>query len=264
MSEDARNPGRAITHVDANPPATGGDVVDVLRAKAIALEDLATTVERLRAEGWRTDGAVGLGYSLGVDGVPLECDAAGFDALERLGRSLPPGTVIHWHRNDRSWRSGGWIVGLPADWQLGETDDLPVIVQSTRSGRQTRCEDQRELVAAIGLHLLEILDTLQRDPLMRMRAADVREQLAALEAGEPPQVFYRFEGSPEAEDAVTSAYMVHVTPEASARWEGFQDGIAGEPLYDGDQRLEGLTGIAFREGFRRGGECAHLLIRDRS
>ncbi|MDO8211218.1 hypothetical protein [Conexibacter sp. CPCC 206217] len=262
MSDDARNPGRAITHVDATPPATGADVVDLLRAKAIALEDLATTVERLRAEGWRTDGAVGLGFSLGVDGVHLECDAAGYHVLARLGRSLSPGTVIHWHRNDRSWRSGGWIVGLPAEEQLGETEDLPVIVQSTRSGRQTRCEDQQELVEAVRLHLREIAADLDEDPLLRARAGEVREQLAALDAGEPPQVFYRFEGSPEAEDALTSAHMVHVTPEALARWEGFRDGVAGEPLYDGDQRLEGLTGLAFRDGFRRGRECAHLLARD--
>jgi hypothetical protein len=263
MSDDARNPGRAITRVDAGATApAGGDVVDVLRAKAATLEELAATVALLRDEGWRTDGAVGLAFSLGVDGVHLEHDAGGYDELEALGSSLPAGTVVHWHRNDRSWRSGGWIVGLPAGQQLGETADLPVIVQSTRSGRQTRCEDQRELVAAVRLHLREIAAALDADPLLHTRASEVREQLAALDAGEPPQVFYRFEGSPEAEDALTSAHMVHVTPEALALWEGFQDGVAGEPLYDGDQRLEGLTGIAFREGFRRGSGRARLLGRD--
>ena len=53
--------------------------------------------------------------------------------------------------------------------------------------------------------------------------------------------------------------MLHVTPEALARWEGFQDGIAGEPLYEGDTRLEGMAGLAFRDGFRLGSERAHLI-----
>ena len=258
-------PGRAITHLAADrlgrvQPAAG-DVVDVLRAKAAALEELAATVERLRDEGWQTEGEIGLAFSLGVDRVGFERDVASFGELERVGRALPPGTVIHWHRHDRSWRSGGWIVGLPADQQLGETEDLPVVVQSTHSGRQTRCEDQAQLVAAVLLHLREIAQQLEADPLQHGRAHEAREQIAAIEAGEAPQVFYRFEGSPEAEDALTSAHMVLVHPEALARWEGFQDGIAGEPLYEGDQRLEGLTGLAFRDGFRLGSERAHLLAR---
>lgn len=257
-------PGRAITHLTADRlgrerDGGGGDVVDLLRAKAAALEQLAATVERLRADGWRTDGEIGLAFSLGVDRVGFERDVASFAELERIGRALPKGTVVHWHRHDRSWRSGGWVVGLPADLQLGEIDDLPVIVRSTRSGRQTRCEDQAQLVDAVLLHLREIADELDADPLQSARAREAREQIAAVEAGEPPQVFYRFEGSPEAEDAVTSAHMIHVHPEALSRWEGFQDGIAAEPLYDGDERLEGITGLAFREGFRLGSERARLL-----
>ncbi|MDW5596183.1 hypothetical protein VSS74_17680 [Conexibacter stalactiti] len=257
----ADQPGRAIVRIEAGSVPALGDVVDVLRAKAVALERLAATIERLRADGWRTDGAVGLAFSLGVDGVHVERDVAGFGELERLAGALPAGTVLHWHRHDRSWRSGGWIAGLPPAEQLGETDELPVIVQSTRSGRQTRCEDQQQLVAAIRLHLEEIRDALDSDALTRARADEVRAQLRALDAGEAPQVFYRFEGSPEAEDALNSAHMVHVTPEALALWEGFQDGVAGEPLYEGDTRLEGLTGLAFRDGFRRGEERAHLLGR---
>jgi hypothetical protein len=161
-------------------------VVDVLRAKAAALLELAATVERLRGEGWRTDGAVGLAFSLGVDGVSLERDLASFAALEEASRVLPHGTVVHWHRNDRSWRSGGWVVGLPAAEQLGETDDLPVIVQSTRSGRQTRCESQRELVDAVLLHLDEIAAQLDGDPTQARGAADVREQIAMVRQGESP------------------------------------------------------------------------------
>lgn len=256
-------PGRAITHLAADrlgrAQLDGGDVVDVLRAKAAALEELAGTVERLRREGWQTEGEIGLAFSLGVDRVGFERDVASFAELERISRPLPTGTVVHWHRHDRSWRSGGWIAGLPAAEQLGETEDLPVVVQSTRSGRQTRCEDQAQLVAAVLLHLREIADELDADPMQSVRAREARDQIAAVESGEPPQVFYRFEGSLEAEDALTSAHMIHVVPEALARWEGFQDGIAGEPLYEGDERLEGLTGLAFREGFRLGGERAHLL-----
>ncbi|HEY4279909.1 MAG TPA: hypothetical protein VGM91_16915 [Conexibacter sp.] len=256
-------PGRAIAHVDAGRPgidqALGSDVVSVLRAKAAALLELAATVERLRGEGWRTDGAVGLAFSLGVDGVSLERDLASFDQLAAASSPLPHGTVVHWHRNDRSWRSGGWIVGLPAAEQLGETDDLPVIVQSTRSGRQTRCESQSELVAAVLLHLDEVASQLDADPTQAQRARDVREQIVMLQHGESPQVYYRFEGSPEAEDALSSAYVVSVQPEGLALWEGFQDGVTGEPLYEGDTRVEGLAGIAFREGYRRGEGRAHLL-----
>lgn len=258
---DAR-PGRAIARLSADRPAplaAGADVVATLRAKAAALEQLAAAVERLRGEGWQTEGEIGLAFSLGVDGVSVERDLASFAELEGVGRSLPTGTVIHWHRHDRSWRSGGWVVGLPAAEQLGETEDLPVIVQSTRSGRQTRCAGQDELVAAVLLHLREIADALDRDPTEAARAREVREQLAALERGEPPQVYYRFEGSPEAADALTSAHVVSVQPEAAATWEGFQDGVTGEPLYEGDTRLEGLTGLAFREGYARGAERAHLL-----
>lgn len=163
----ADQPGRAIVRIEAGSVAALGDVVGVLRAKAAALERLAATIERLRADGWRTDGAVGLAFSLGVDGVHVERDVAGFRELERLADTLPTGTVIHWHRHDSSWRSGGWIAGLPPAEQLGETDDLPVIVQSTRSGRQTRCADQQQLVAAIRLHLEEIRDALDSDPLLR-------------------------------------------------------------------------------------------------
>jgi hypothetical protein len=253
---DDEQPGRAIVRLAADTTALVGDVVTVLRAKAAALERLATQVERLRDDGWRTEGAVGIALTLGVDGVHVERDVTGFSELEQLARTLPPATVLHWHRHDRSWRSGGWIAGLPAALQLGETDDLPVIVQSTRSGRQTRCEDQQELVAAIRLHLTEVRDAFDADPLLRPRAQAVRDQLAALDAGEAPQVFYRFEGSPEAEDPLTAAHMIHVTPAALTTWEGFQDGVAGEPLYEGDARLEGLTGIAFRDGFRRGEEAA--------
>lgn len=253
---DDEQPGRAIARLAADSVPPGGDVVATLRAKAAALERLAAQVERLRADGWRTEGAVGIALSLGVDGIHVERDVARFAELEPLSRALPHGTVVHWHRHDRAWRSGGWIAGLPAALQLGETDDLPVIVQSTRSGRQTRCEDQEQLVAAVRLHLTEVRDAFDADPLLRPRAQAVREQLAALDAGEPPQVFYRFEGSPEAEDPLTAAHMVHVTPAALATWEGFQDGLAGEPLYEGDARLEGLTGIAFRDGFHRGEEAA--------
>lgn len=262
----AQRPGRAIARLSADEPAvalSGRDVTDVLRAKAAALEDLAAAIERLRDEGWRTEGEIGLAFSLGVDSVSLERDLASFDELPHVGRSLPAGTVIHWHRHDRSWRSGGWIVGLPAEQQLGETDDLPVIVQSTRSGRQTRCDDQRQLVDAARLHLDEIAQALDADPTQAARAREVREQIAALEQGEPPQVYYRFEGSPEAEDAITSAHVVSVVPEAAARWEGFHDGVTGEPLYEGDTRLEGLTGLAFRDGYRLGSERAHLLGRAR-
>lgn len=252
---DEEQPGRAIVRLAAETVAPVGDVVAVLRAKAAALERLAAQVERLRGEGWRTEGVVGIALSLGVDGVHVERDVAGFEELERLARELAPGTVLHWHRHDRSWRSGGWIAGLPAWLQLGETDDLPVVVQSTRSGRQTRCEDQQQLVAAVRLHLTEVRDAFDADPLLRPQAQAVRDQLLALDAGEPPQVFYRFEGSPEAEDPLTAAHMIHITPIALASWEGFQDGVAGEPLYEGDTRLEGLTGIAFRDGFRRGEEA---------
>lgn len=262
MSDDrAAQPGRAIVRIEAGSVPALGDVVAQLRAKADALDRLAGTVERLRGDGWRTEGTVGLAFSLGVDGVHVERDVDGYEELAQLADALPSGTVIHWHRHDRSWRSGGWIAGLPGDQQLGESDDLPVIVQSSRSGRQSRCEDQTQLVAAIRLHLDEIATALAADPLTRERAVEARAQIAALDAGEPPQVFYRFEGSPEAEDALTSAHMIHVAPVALTQWEGFQDGVAGEPLYDGDARLEGLTGIAFRDGFRRGAERAHLLRR---
>jgi hypothetical protein len=259
---DGDRRGRAIARLSADRPAplaAGADVVAVLRAKAAALEGLADAVQLLRADGWRTEGEVGLAFSLGVDGVSLERDAASFAELEQLGRSLPRGTVIHWHRHDRSWRSGGWVVGLPAAEQLGETSDLPVIVQSTRSGRQTRCRDQEELVAAVRLHLAEIAEAFDADPTQAARAREVREQLEALGRGESQQVYYRFEGSPEAEDALTSAHVVSVQPEALATWEGFQDGVTGEPLYEGDTRLEGLTGIAFRDGYARGSARAHRL-----
>lgn len=256
-------PGRAIVHLDAGRPGVaqplGSDVVDVLRAKAAALEALAATVERMRAQGWHTEGAVGLAFSLGIDGVSFERDLDDFSQLEEVTAALPSGTVVHWHRHDRSWRTGGWIVGLPADQQLGEADDLPVIVQSARSGRQTRCEDQAQLVAAVLFHLDEIASELDADPTQAARAAEVRATITAVRDGEPPQVYYRFEGSPEAEDALTSAHVVHVQPEGLARWEGFQDGVTGEPLYEGDNRLEGLAGIAFRDGFRIGSERAHLL-----
>jgi hypothetical protein len=262
-SPSPASPGRAIAHISGSRSTRdwrdAGDVVDVLRARAAALEELATTVERLYAEGWRTAGEVGLAFSLGVDGVGLERDLASFAQLAQVAPQLPFGSVIHWHRNDRSWRSGGWIVGLPADQQLGETDDLPVIVQSTRSGRQTLCEDQQQLVAAVELHLREIAEELDQDPAQTARAAEVRAQLAALSRGEPPQVYYRFEGSVEAEDVLTSAHVVLVAPEPTARWEGFHDGVTRQPVYDGDHRLEGLTGLAFRDGYRLGGERAHLL-----
>jgi hypothetical protein len=256
-------PGRAIVHLDAGRPGValplGSDVVEVLRTKAAALEALAATVERMRADGWQTEGAVGLAFSLGIDGVSFERDLSDFSRLAKVAHALPTGTVVHWHRHDRSWRTGGWIAGLPPSEQLAEADDLPVIVQSPRSGRQTRCRDQGELVEAVLLHLGEIADELERDPTQAARAAEVRAQVTAVESGEPPQVYYRFEGSPEAEDALTSAHVVHVQPEGLARWEGFQDGVTGEPLYEGDNRLEGLAGIAFREGFQLGSERAHLL-----
>ncbi|MBB4660744.1 hypothetical protein [Conexibacter arvalis] len=256
-------PGRAIVHLDAGRPGValplGSDVVEVLRTKAAALEALAATVERMRADGWRTEGAVGLAFSLGIDGVSFERDLSDFSRLERVAHALPTGTVVHWHRHDRTWRTGGWIAGLPADQQLGEADDLPVIVQSARSGRQTRCESQQQLVEAVLLHLGEVADDLDLDRAQAARAAEVRAQIDALRAGEPPQVYYRFEGSPEAEDALTSAHVVNVQPEGLARWEGFLDGVTGEPLYEGDSRLEGLSGLAFRDGFRLGAERAHLL-----
>ena len=256
-------PGRAIVHLDAGRPGVAlpleSDVVEVLRTKAAALEALAATVERMRAEGWHTEGAVGLAFSLGIDGVSFERDLSDFSRLERVAHSFPTGTVVHWHRHDRSWRTGGWIVGLPAAEQLGEAEDLPVIVQSPRSGRQTRCESQAELIDAILLHLTEVADDLGADPTQAARVAEVREQIELVRGGEPPQVYYRFEGSPEAEDALTSVYVVHAQPEGLARWEGFQDGVTGEPLYEGDNRLEGLAGIAFREGFELGSSRAHLL-----
>jgi hypothetical protein len=256
-------PGRAIVHLDAGRPGVAlplkSDVVEVLRTKAAALEALAATVERMRAEGWQTEGAIGLAFSLGIDGVSFERDLSDFSRLERVAHALPTGTVVHWHRHDRSWRTGGWIAGLPAAVQLGEAEDLPVIVQSPRSGRQTRCESQAELVDAVMLHLSEVAADLEADGTQAARAAEVRAQIELVSGGEPPQVYYRFEGSPEAEDALTSAYVVHAQPEGLARWEGFQDGVTGEPLYEGDNRLEGLAGIAFREGFELGSSRAHLL-----
>lgn len=256
-------PGRAIVHLDAGRPGVAlpleSDVVEVLRTKAAALEALAATVERMRAEGWQTEGAIGLAFSLGIDGVSFERDLSDFSRLERVAHALPTGTVVHWHRHDRSWRTGGWVVGLPASFQLGEAEDLPVIVQSPRSGRQTRCESQSELVDAVLLHLSEIAAELDAEPAQTSRAAEAHEQIALIRGGEPPQVYYRFEGSPEAEDALTSAFVVHAQPEGLVRWEGFQDGVTGEPLYEGDNRLEGLAGIVFREGYELGSARAHLL-----
>jgi len=256
--------GLATTQVMARATPRLGvpDVIDALLAKAAALTELAELVARLREDGWNTVGETGLEFSLGGDGVSIERTLVAYGELESAGRLLPPGTVVHWRPHEKRWRSGGWIIGLPAESQFGEADELPVIVQSTRSGRQTRCADQDELVHAVIVHLQEIQDSLGEERAHTDAAVELRAHLEALGSGEPPQIFYRFDASQDAEDGLSNVHFVQVQPEANARWEGFHEGVTGQVVYDGDPRLEGLIGLAFSEGHRLGVARAELLVDD--